>query len=84
MIIYPSQTIIRDATNAFEIDDNDPEFIRDPTGLFAIYYGYTPPLLLTSTEIPGHWDIVTRVWAYHFEKLSRLFAEAHAVFTDTE
>lgn len=80
MIIYPSQTIIRDSLNVLEIDDNDPEFIRDPTGLFAIYLGHEPPLLLISTEKQGHWDIVTQIWAVHFEKLYRLFDAAHSAY----
>jgi hypothetical protein len=77
MIIYPSQTIIRDTERSFEIDDDDPEFIREPTGLFAIYLGHEPPLLLISTETEGHWDIITKIWAVHFEKLYRLFGTAH-------
>ena len=84
MIIYPSQTLnwIRDTKSAIEIDDNDPEFIRDPTGLFAIYLGHEPPLLLTSTETEGHWDIITKIWAVHFEKLYRLFDAAHSAYVE--
>jgi hypothetical protein len=81
VIIYPSQTIIRDTERSFEIDDNDPEFIREPTGLFAIYLGHESSLLLISTEIEGHWDIVTQIWAIHFEKLHRLFSAALQAYT---
>ena len=76
MIIYPHKTVIRDVDRAFEIDDNDPEFVRDPTGLYAIYYGVEPTLLLQSTETEGHWDVVARFRGYHLEKLNRLFGEA--------
>lgn len=82
MIIYPSKTIIRDTDRAFEIDDNDPEFLRDPTGLFAIYMGCEPALLLRSTETEGHWDIVAKFWGYHLEKLNRLFDQANTLMKE--
>ena len=69
MIIYPSKLIIRDTARSFEIDDNDPEFVRDPTGLYAIYYGYEPVLLLIGTELEGHWDVVTKIRSVHLDKL---------------
>ena len=80
MRIYPTKTIIRDTARAFDIDDNDPEFIRDPTGLYAVYFGVEPPLLLIATEHEGHWDIVTRVWGIHFEKLQWLFTQAREAY----
>jgi hypothetical protein len=80
VIIYPSQPIIRDTERSFEIDDNDPEFIREPTGLYAIYLGHEPPLLLISTETEGHWDIITQIWTVHLEKLHRLFGAAYSAY----
>ena len=76
MIIYPTRTTLRDTERAFEIDDNDPEFIRDPHGLFAVYLGHEPVLILRSTETEGHWDVVTKVWGVHLDKLQRLINEA--------
>ena len=76
MIIYPSQTIIRDTARSFEIDDNDPGFIRAPTGLFALYIGYEPALLLISTETEGHWDVVIEIQSIHLEKLRWLSDQA--------
>jgi len=80
VIIHPSQTIIRDTARSFEIDDNDPDFIRDPTGLFALYLGHEPPLLLIGTETENEWDIVSKIWAVHFDKLERLFSEARQAY----
>lgn len=82
MIIYPSKTVIRDTDRGFEIDDNDPSFHRDPTGLFAIYTGVEPTLLLRSTETEGHWDIVGKFWSYHLEKLTRLFSSVQPISTN--
>jgi hypothetical protein len=78
MIIYPTQASqglglsIRDTAKAFEIDDNDPEFQRDPTGLYAVYYGEEPVRLLQATETPGEWDVILKVRRVHFEKLTLL------------
>ena len=83
MIIYPSKTRIRDTARSFEIDDNNPEFIRESTGLFAIYLGTEPPSLLISTETEGHWDIVSDIWAIHFDKLERLFRQAYIFIGDS-
>jgi hypothetical protein len=76
MIIYPSNIVIRNTENAFEIDDDDSRFIRGPTGLFAVYLGNKTALLLTSTETPDHWDIVTKIRNVHLNKLKELFQAA--------
>ena len=71
--IYPSRHLDVRSVNPIEIDSNDPEFARDPTGLYAVYSGVEPVLLLTSTETPGHWDTVLKIRRVHFEKLTLLF-----------
>jgi hypothetical protein len=75
--IYPATHApsMRDTNKAFEIDDNDPEFNRDPTGLYAVYSGEEPVLLLTSTEILGHWDTILKIRRVHFEKLTYLLRD---------
>lgn len=81
MIIYRNTPIRGDA---FEIDDDEREFVRDPTGLYAIYYGVEPPLLLQSTETYGEWDVVTQIRAVHFEKLLYVIGEALNGYTSTD
>lgn len=75
MIIYPEKLSIRDTDRPREIDDNDPEFLRDPTGLYAVYFGEEPVVLLTSTETEGHWDTIMSVRRVHFEKLTSLLRD---------
>ena len=72
MFIHESFLDFRSSKEPLEIDDNDPEFARDPTGLYAIYSGEEPVRILQSTETPGHWDTILKVRRVHFEKLSRL------------
>ena len=71
--IHP-KLVLRDSVDPLEVDDDDLDFIREPTGLFALYMECeTNTFLLTSTEEEGHWDVIARVRPSHFKKLRNLF-----------